>query len=216
METFISLIKNLKDRGMLENKKFFNAFTKIDRKNFITKELQDFAYEDEPLTIGEGQTISQPYTVAFMFNLLKPKKGDKILDVGSGSGYTTALLAEIVGEEGKIIGVELIPELVAFGNKNIEKYNLENAEINQAGEILGFSEKAPYDKILVSATTYEIPQDLLQQLKVGGVMVIPIGHDIWKIKKKSNNNLKIEKHHGFSFVPLVENKQWAVAKKDAL
>ena len=201
--THKELIKHLIDSGVLESSEIIKAFEKIDRTDFILEKDKTSAYEDNPLSIGYGQTISQPYTVAFILELLKPEKGEKILDIGSGSGWTTALLSEITGKEGKVIGMEIIPELVRFGKANLEKYAFSQAEIIKAGEILGAPENAPFDKILVSATTDEgVIQELARQLKISGVLVIPIHDSIWKVSKIGEEDLKIEKHFGFSFVPL--------------
>jgi protein-L-isoaspartate(D-aspartate) O-methyltransferase len=171
---------------------------KVDRKDFVLKEYEKEAYEDYPLPIGYGQTISQPSTVYFMLKLLNPQKGEKILDVGSGSGWTTALLAEAVEEKGMVFGIEKIPELVLFGRNNINKYDFNNVKIIEAGKELGLKEHAPFDKILVSASAKEIPQELIGQLKDNGVMVIPVKNDILRIEKGG----KIEKYEGFVFVPL--------------
>lgn len=203
METRLSLINHLKNSGVLKTLAITRAFEKIDRLDFVPKNLQDLAYEDEPLPISQEQTISQPYTVAFMLELLNPQKKDRVLDVGSGSGYTTALLAEVVGEEGQVIGVEIIPELVTFGKENLAKYNFDSAEIRQASDKLGLPDESPFDKILVSAAAREIPKVLVEQLKIGGIMVIPVVNDIYKIEK-NKKDIKIEKYGGFSFVPLVE------------
>lgn len=175
---------------------------KIDRKDFVLKEYEDEAYEDYPLPIGFGQTISQPSTVFFMLKLLNPKKGEKILDVGSGSGWTTALIAEAVGEKGKVFGIEKIPELVEFGRNNLSKYDFKNVQIFKAGKELGLPKEAPFDKILVSASAKEISQELVNQLKDKGVMVIPVGNDILRIEKGG----KTEKYEGFVFVPLITNE----------
>ncbi len=174
---------------------------KIDRKDFVLKEYEKEAYEDYPLPIGFNQTISQPSTVYFMLKLLNPQKQEKILDIGSGSGFSTALLAEAVGENGKVFGVEKIPELVSFGRKNLSKYNFNNVVIVEAGEKLGLPDKAPFDKILVSASAKEIPKELIDQLKIGGIMVIPVENNILRIEK-TEKEIKIEKYEGFAFVPL--------------
>lgn len=203
MKSPSSLIYYLKNEGALRTTAIIQAFTKIDRKDFVPKDLQGLTYEDTPLPIGEEQTISQPYTVAFMLELLSPHKGDKVLDVGSGSGYTTALLAEIVGTSGRVIGIEIIPKLVTFGKKNLSKYNFPQAKIHQAIDVVGAPDESPFDKILVSASTNEIPKALIGQLKKGGHMIIPIGEAIWKINKKEDDNLEIKKYEGFNFVPLI-------------
>jgi len=185
------------------NKNITLAFRNIDRKDFVPEEYLDQACGDYPLPIGFGQTISQPSTVAFMFELLNPKEGDKVLDVGSGSGWTTALLADIVGEKGRVFGVELVLELVELGRKNLSKYDKYlNAQIYLAGKHLGLPGKAPFDRILVSASGEEIPEELIKQLKVGGVMVVPVLNSVWKIKRVSESGVEKEEYPGFVFVPL--------------
>jgi len=200
------LVNYLKERKVLRTKEIINAFLKIDRKDFVKKEYKDQAYLDTPLPTLMGQTISQPYVVAFMLELLEPQKGQKILDIGFGSGWTTCLLAEIVGENGKVYGIEIVPEVFEFGKKNIEKYNFLQkriVEIFLMDGSKGFSEKAPFDRILVSAASKKIPEEMILQLKDNGILVIPDFEGIWKIKK-INGKIEKEYHYGFAFVPLVE------------
>ena len=197
------LIFFLTHNNILKTKSIIEAFEKIDRKDFILKKYTNEAYNDYPLDIGSNQTISQPSTVAFMLELLSPKKGDKILDVGSGSGWTTALLGYIVGSEWKVCGIELIPDLVLFGRANLEKYDFKNVIIYQATKDLGLKDKGPFDKILVSASARDVPEELVNQLKVGGTMVIPIQDSIFRIFKKSRKQIEKEKIPGFIFVPLI-------------
>ena len=161
---------------------------------------------DEAMPIGCGQTISQPLTVAFMIEQLQPKQGDKILDIGAGSGWTTTLLAYIAGERGRVVALEIIPELKEFGEKNVSKYSFVKKGIVKfikADGSFGYKKEAPYDKILASASALEIPQAWKEQLKVGGKIVAPIGESIWVLKKTSKNNFKTIKHPSFIFVPLV-------------
>ena len=189
---------------VLKTPALIKAFLKIDRRDFVLPEYQDQAYEDHPLPIDSGQTISQPYTVAFMLELLQPKKGEKILDIGSGSAWTTALLAQIVGSTGKVFGTELKPSLVHIGQENLAKYDFPWAEINQAQKgSLGFLKEAPFDKILVSAAAREIPQKLLDQLKEHGVMVIPVEDAVLRIQSVPGKEPEVQRFEGFVFVPLL-------------
>lgn len=171
---------------------------KIDRKDFILEQDKKFAYQDRPLSIGYQATISQPSTVYFMLDLLDIKKNNKVLDIGSGSGWTTALLAK---KAKQVYGTEIIPELVEFGRNNLKKYNFKNAKIVLAKE-LGMPEKAPFDRILVSASAQELPKKLIKQLKIGGILVIPIKNSVWKIDKISKNKIRKKEFPGFVFVPL--------------
>lgn len=197
-------LRYLVDNNTLKTPEIIDAFLNVDRKDFIPFELRDEAYGDYPLPIGLGQTISQPTTVAFMLELLEPKKGDKILDVGSGSGWTTALLSRIAGSTGQVWGVEIIPTLVTMGQNNLRKYRFKNASIVQASQKLGLPEKAPFNKILVSASASTLPRGFIDQLKIGGRLVIPVGHTIFKVTKKSETETIRQRFHGFAFVPLVQ------------
>jgi len=206
MKTNAELVRYLIDQGVLKNKSLIEAIRRIDRRDFVLECERDNAYQDYPLPIGHGQTISQPLTVAFMLELLNPQKGDKVLDVGSGCGRTTALLAEMVGLSGKVYGVEIIPELTEMGQTNLKKYQLNQAEIIQAGQEYGLPSKAPFDKILVSASADKIPDELLTQLKPGGTMVIPVKNSILRIRKNEDNTINTEEFPGFVFVPLIDPK----------
>jgi protein-L-isoaspartate(D-aspartate) O-methyltransferase len=141
-----------------------------------------------------------------MLELLKPQKGEKVLDVGCGSGWTTALIAYLVQLQGKVIGIDIIKELVMFAQKNIEKYQFLNkgrVQLIHGDGKLGFKKEAPYDKILVSASSSQIPTELLNQLKTNGRLVIPIKDSIVLVEKIHNNNIKKTEFPGFAFVPLV-------------
>lgn len=199
------LVNYLISRNFLKSDRIIEAFRKIDRKDFVLEKYHKDAYGDHPLPINYGQTISQPSVVAFMLEKLNPQKGDKILDLGSGSGWTTALLSNLVSSTGEVIGVEKIPELVEIGQKNLAKYNFKNAKIVQAkNQVFGYPEKAPYEKILVSASAKEIPKNLVKQLKLGGKMLIPIKSSVIEIIKLKSGKIKKNEYFGFSFVPLVQ------------
>ena len=193
------LLESLKMHGFSEE--IVNAFSKVKRENFIPEDEIGFAYYDEPLPIGYGQTISQPYTIAFMLNLLELKDEQKILEIGSGSGYVLALINQL-GRNLKIYGVECIGELVKK-SKSILK-NHSNIKIIYGSGFKGLKKYAPYDRILISASANEIPQDLIKQLKNNGVLVIPVKNSIFQIKKTKKKIIKKE-FPGFVFVPLIEN-----------
>jgi len=203
----MSLIDSLIENGWLKTDTIIEAFKKIKREDFLPEDLKGSAELNTALPIGFGQTISQPLTVAFMLELLQPKFGEKILDIGSGSGFTTALLAEIVGKNGKIISLEIIPELQRMGKKNVSKYNFVEKEIVKsflADASKGYENEAPYDKILASASGESLPISWKKQLKIGGRIVCPIGNSIWLFVKKSEIDLESEEYPGFAFVPLIE------------
>lgn len=201
METNEELVKYLQRVGVLKTPRIIEAFRAVDRKQFVKH--ADQAYRDEPLPIGWEQTISQPRVVAFMLELLQPMQGESVLDIGSGSGYTTALLAHIVGVQGRVIGVEKVPELVSFGWRNVEGMYPEQAEIRQAGQTLGLPEEAPFDRILVSAAAKQVPEEVVSQLKHTGVLVLPVQHSVIKLTKHAQGNYDVQEHKGFRFVPLV-------------
>jgi protein-L-isoaspartate(D-aspartate) O-methyltransferase len=201
------MIKELIGFGYLKTPRIIDAFQRIDRKNFVIEEYKDEAYINAPLPIGYGQTISQPLTVAFMLELLQPTAGDKILEIGAGSGWQTALLADIVGEEGKIFAVELIPELEQFGRQNVSKYNfIEKKIVNFFcyNAINGMPEQAPFDKIISAASADRIPEEWKKQLKIEGRLVIPVKDAICLLIKKDADLFEEQSFPGFAFVPFVE------------
>jgi len=219
----MALIDNLIKEGHLKTERVIEAFKKIKRKDFLPEEMKVLAEVDEPLSIGSGQTISQPQVVAFMLELLELKEGDKILDVGFGSGWTTALLSQIVGEKGKVIAIEIVPELKEFGEGNVKKYNFIEkgiAECILGDGSKGYTKEAPFDNILASATARELPKAWKEQLKVGGRIVTPIGTSIWLFTKKNKEKgdepsihlhsapkgfvFEEKEYPGFVFVPLVK------------
>ena len=179
------------------------AFYEMQRANFLPEYSRKYSNIDKALPIEFGQTNSQPSTVRKMLEWLDAKQGDKILDVGSGSGWSTALLASITGPNGKVFAVEKISELVNFGRSNCKKLAITNVRFFRSGKIYGLPEYAPFDRILVSAAAQKLPNELLSQLKIGGKLVIPVKNDILEISKISNIKNKIIKHAGFVFVPLV-------------
>lgn len=208
----MSIVDFLINEGSLKTEEIIKAFRKVKRQDFVLPEDREMAEMDIPLPIDHGQTISQPTTVAFTIELLGPQKGEKVMDIGSGSGWTTAILAEIVGEDGKVFGIELLQELKEFGEENVSKYNYISkgiAEMIQADGYKGLIDEAPFDRILISAAAEKVPKELLKQLRVGGVLVIPVGRpyeiqDIVRIERIGEDEFKETRYPGFIFVPLVK------------
>lgn len=199
----------LVSQNILKTPEIISAFNAIKREDFIEGEVKEFAEYDQALPIGSGQTISQPYVVAFMLEHLQPKKGDRILDIGSGSGWTTALLSHIVGEQGRVIGIEVIAKLAHIARKHVNNYSFIEkgiAKIIKGDGRKGYKQEAPYNGILVSAAMEdrELPPALKAQLKVGGKIVIPIKESIWVFEKIGENQFQEEEYPGFVFVPLVK------------
>lgn len=206
------LIENLIKDGYLKASEIIEAFKKIDRKDFMPEDMKESAYLNEAQPIGERQTISQPLVVAFMLELLAIKPGEKVLEIGTGSGWQTALMAQILTQKKAdnfepLISIERIESLHNFAKANISKYGfLERNEIKLvlADGSLGYGESAPYDKIIAAAAALEMPEVWKEQLKIGGRIVAPVKESIIVIDKITKDNIETKEYMGFSFVPLVK------------
>ena len=190
---------------MTEHSRVIAALAEVPRARFLPDDVRGRAALDEPLPIGHGATNSQPWTVQFMLELLRVPEGGTVLDVGSGSGWTTALLARLVGPKGSVLGVEIVPELVAFGRANLAGFDFPWARVEQAtrGEF-GMPASAPFDRILVSADAHELPDELEQQLAVGGRIVVPASGVMWIVDRDHEGwHREPVTGYRFAFVPLV-------------
>ena len=196
-----ALLEELKNKGI--GGKIIKAVEKIDRKNFVPEENLKEAYEDHPLPIGHGQTISQPYTVAFMLEELELKKGDKVLEIGTGSGWNAALLSYIVGKEGKVYSIEIVKELAEQAKEKLKDY--ENVEVFHVDGSQGLPEYAPYDKIILTAAPKEMTEEWKKELRDGGILLAPVGEYFQKLVKirKRGSEFIYENKGDFVFVPLV-------------
>jgi protein-L-isoaspartate(D-aspartate) O-methyltransferase len=204
------LIESMKRSGALKSKNVIAAFEKVKREDFCLEEYRSSAYEDRPLPIIAGQTISQPTTVAMMTEALKPKLGDKILEIGAGSGYQAAILSEIVGKKGILFTIERIKELVEFARRNLKHHG--NVVVLEGDGSGGLKEEAPFDGIIVTAGAPQIPEPLKKQLKIGGRIVIPVGdtfsQNIVVIERISKDKFETTNIGPFVFVPLIGKHAW--------
>ncbi|MCD6428165.1 MAG: protein-L-isoaspartate O-methyltransferase [Desulfurococcales archaeon] len=202
------LVERLIREGILRDEKVIRAMLAVPREEFVPASYRNYAYNDTPLPIGYRQTISAPHMVAIMTQALDPDPGDKVLEVGTGSGYQAAVLAETVGDSGHVWTIERVRELVEFAKNNLGKLSyLKRVTVIHGDGSLGYPPAAPYDKIMITAATPEVPEPLLEQLKVGGRLVAPVGDRYLQrlviVTKESSDKIKREYSIPCVFVPLV-------------
>ncbi len=198
------MIETIRSYGIYDEE-LFSAMKKAKRHHFLPEYPVEEAYGDFPLPVEREQTVSQPYTVAFMLHHLELKKGLNVLEVGTGTGWSSAVIKELVGETGKVTSVEWMPELVLRARKILKEKRYEIDVVEGDGS-KGYPENAPYDRIIVSCAPKKIMPAWIEQLKIGGVLVVPIGQDIQVMFKvtKEEEGLKKENLGYFRFVPLQE------------
>jgi len=202
------LEKDLLPRG-IKDKKVLDAMLKVPRHLFVGEAQRMSAYEDHPLPIGEGQTISQPFMVAWMTEALELKGEESILEIGTGSGYQTAILGELAS---RVYSVERVPSLTGKARKFLDSQGYRNVLVKLSDGTLGWEEYAPYDRILVTAGSPSVPGPLLEQLAPGGILVIPVGgnsvQELLRIRKREDGSTSQEKMGGCVFVRLVGKHGW--------
>ncbi len=200
------LVHYLKKTGTLKSKTLEKALLKTPRHLFVPEDMWNLAYRDYPLHIGQGQTISQPSTVVIMTELLELEPGQKILEIGAGSGWQSALLSRMVGSKGKVYTIEILPELAQISKQNIAKLKIKNVEVMLGNGSLGLEEKAPFDRIIITAAVPSIPEILKNQLKVGGRLIAPVGNmyaqKMTTVKRTKKGFEQEELPSYFAFVPL--------------
>jgi protein-L-isoaspartate(D-aspartate) O-methyltransferase len=188
----------------IENPRVLAAMRKVPRHEFVPERLREQAYQDRPLPIGEGQTISQPYIVGYMTELIEPRPGQRVLEIGTGSGYQAAVLAELVGE---VYTIELLRPLADSARQRLERLGYRNVHVKAGDGYKGWPEKAPFDAVVVTCGAREVPEPLFAQLKEGGRMVIPVGDDLEQqtlkvIKKLPGGKREVQELLPVRFVPL--------------
>ena len=183
-----------------------NAFKEVDREEFIPNNLRNAAYQDMPLPLLRGKTISQPTTVMIMTHALELQRGEKVFEIGTGSGYQAAIIAKIVGLKGKVITTEVVPELIQFARQNFRKAKISNVFVFEDDGSNGMPSEAPFDKIIITAARKEFPKPLLEQLKPNGVIVGPVGskyeQEMVRGIKDKDGHLELEFLGPFLFTPM--------------
>ena len=203
-------------RGGVRSELILNAMRSVPREDFLPKQLREFAYEDAPLPIEEGQTISQPYIVAFMTEALALHGGERVLEIGAGSGYAAAVLSKIAGE---VYTVERIGQLAEKAASKLADLGYHNVHVLHGDGTKGWPEHAPYDGIIVAAGGPSVPESLKEQLKIGGRLIIPVGRDpkvqeLVRITRISENEYAREDLADVRFVPLIGQEGWAPAERE--
>jgi protein-L-isoaspartate(D-aspartate) O-methyltransferase len=198
----ISMVEDQIEKRGVKNESVLEAMRKVPRHEFVPDYLKKYAYADEPLPIGEDQTISQPYIVAYMTEYLRLGNEDKVLEIGTGSGYQAAVLAEIVDT---VYTIEIVDVLAKNAQRNLERLGYENVLVKRGDGYAGWPEHAPYDAIIITAAPTKIPEPLLEQLKVGGFMILPLGdysQELVLIEKNSMKDFEQKTLLPVRFVPM--------------
>ena len=212
-ERWVKLVRRLEREGIIKSERVKRAFLKVPRYKFVLDGYKHLAHFDEPLPIPAGQTISAPHMVAIMLEVADLKEGMNVLEVGTGSGWNAALIYELVRRD--VYTIERIPELVEFARRNLNKAGYKGKVHVILGDgSRGFPPRAPYDRIIVTAGAPKVPEPLIEQLKVGGKLIIPVGsYHLWQelyevIKLDEMGKTKIISHGGVAFVPLIGEHGW--------
>ena len=201
----VELINKLKREGRIYTKEVEKAFLETPRENFVPETLKHYAYVDTPLEIGNGQTISAPHMVAIMVEALDLKKGQKVLEIGAGSGYHAAIVSEIIENKGHVYTIERFSSLAEFAKKNLKNTKITNVTVETGDGSEGLLKYAPYDRIYVTCAAPEIPPPLIEQLKDKGKLMVPVGKMICNLEliEKEGDKIITRDLGGCAFVPLV-------------
>lgn len=205
-----TMVREQLERRGLENPRVLAAMRAVPRHLFVKSNLREHAYDDRPLTIGFYQTISQPYVVALMCDLLELKETDSVLEIGTGSGYAAAVLSKLCAS---VVTIERIPELAEKARETLARADCSNVTVHCGDGTLGLPKDSPFDAILVSAAAPSVPESYKQQLSIGGRLVIPAGQSrsvqsLYRVRKKSGTEFSTEDLGGVAFVPLIGEEGW--------
>jgi len=212
-DAYASLRQEMVEQGVIgwgiTDEVVIEAMGRVPRHEFVTADYLDQAYDNHPLPIGHGQTISQPYIVALMTQMAEVGAGNKVLEVGTGSGYQAAVLAEVVDQ---VYSVEIIGALAERAEEDLARLGYDNVMVGHADGYFGWPEQAPFDAIVVTAAPDHVPQPLVEQLKIGGHMIIPVGpvggfQTLWRVTRISEEEVRTEDLGGVRFVPLTRGEQ---------
>lgn len=208
-----ALVESLVEEGVIRSKIVKEAMLKVPREEFVPIHLRHYAYEDTPLPIGYGQTISAPHMVALMCEEAQLAPGMRVLEIGTGSGYHAAVIAEIVGPKGAVYSIERLAELSSFARRNLARTGyLDRVTLIIGDGSMGYPPAAPYDRIIVTAAAPEVPPPLIDQLARNGIMVIPVGDRfnqiLYVVRKKSDGSIEYRTVTPCLFVPLVGRYGW--------
>ena len=208
-----ALVESLVEEGVIRSKIVKEAMLKVPREEFVPIHLRHYAYEDTPLPIGYGQTISAPHMVALMCEEAQLAPGMRVLEIGTGSGYHAAVIAEIVGPKGAVYSIERLAELSSFARRNLARTGyLDRVTLIIGDGSMGYPPAAPYDRIIVTAAAPEVPPPLIDQLARNGIMVIPVGDRfnqiLYVVRKKSDGSIEYRTVTPCLFVPLIGRHGW--------
>jgi protein-L-isoaspartate(D-aspartate) O-methyltransferase len=212
-DSYAALRQEMVEQGVIgwgiTDEVVIEAMGTVPRHEFVPADYLEQAYDNHPLPIGHGQTISQPYIVALMTQMAEVEAGDKVLEVGTGSGYQAAVLAEVVDQ---VYSVEIIGALAERAEEELARLGYDNVTVRQADGYFGWPEEAPFDAIVVTAAPDHVPQPLVEQLKIGGHMIIPVGpvggfQTLWRVTRVSEEEVRTEDLGGVRFVPLTREER---------
>ena len=207
--------RQIEGRG-IRDPRVLAAMRNVPREQFVPDDLADLAYDDAPLPIGTGQTISQPYVVALMTEALELEPGDRVLEIGAGSGYAAAVLAEIAQ---RVYTIERHPDLAEYARRNLERLGYDNVAVRCADGTRGWPEEAPFDAIVVTAGGPAVPESLREQLAAGGRLVIPVGgaksaQQLLRIRHRGEADYAQETLGAVRFVPLIGEQGWENSRRE--